>query len=177
MTDAPPGNTGNSRDNRGAVDTGTDSGFAGVLEQTLRIKARPETVWRYWTDPERLCEWWGNKAELVAAPGGACRVEMGPHDAPVMSGQYLELEPHHRLVFSFGWEPTAADDAMNDVPPGSTRVEVTLVADGQDTILTLRHHGLPPGHTDAHAGGWSHFLGILAERAPKAAAEDGQGAP
>ena len=29
-----------------------------VVEQTVRIDARPETVWRYWTDPERLCDWW-----------------------------------------------------------------------------------------------------------------------
>ncbi|MFN0029560.1 MAG: SRPBCC family protein [Acidimicrobiales bacterium] len=156
------------------VAAGTD----GVLEQTLRIKARPETVWRYWTDPERLCDWWGSAAELAPEPGGTCRVEMGPSDAPVMSGRYLELEPHHRLVFSFGWERTATDSehAMDDVPPGSTRVEVTLVADGQDTILTLRHLGLPPRHTDAHGGGWAHFLGNLAQHLATIAAPTEPGA-
>ena len=43
-------------------------------------------------------------------------------------------------MFSFGWE---AIDGAPDVPPGSTRVEVTLTADDGDTILTLRHSGLP----------------------------------
>lgn len=152
------------------------AGTGGVVEQTVRIKARPETVWRYWTDPERMCDWWGSAAELLPEPGGTCRVEMGPGGAPVMSGRFLELEPHHRLVFSFGWEANGTEEAMTDVPPGASRVEVTLVADGQDTILTLRHHDLPQRHTDAHGAGWAHFLGILVERAHDAPATDGKGA-
>ena len=24
------------------------------VEHTVRIRARPETVWRYWTDPQRM---------------------------------------------------------------------------------------------------------------------------
>ena len=55
-----------------------------VVEQTLRINARPETVWRYWTDPARMCDWWGAAAEhragwshflplLTAAASGAGR--------------------------------------------------------------------------------------------------------
>ena len=30
-----------------------------VAAETLRVAARPETVWRYWTDPDRMREWWG----------------------------------------------------------------------------------------------------------------------
>ena len=33
---------------------------ANIVEQTVRISARPETVWRYWTDPQRMCDWWGS---------------------------------------------------------------------------------------------------------------------
>src|SRR5688572_11964497 len=100
-----------------------------VVEQTLRIAASPETVWRYWTDPERMCAWWGAAAELDPQPGGTCRVEMG--GGPVMRGEYLLLEPFERLVFSFGWEPIEGGPV---VAPGSTRVEVTLVPEGGDTI-------------------------------------------
>ena len=130
---------------------------AGVVEQTLRISARPETVWRYWTDPQRMCDWWGEAAELDPRPGGTYRVEMG--DGPVMVGEYLELVPHERVVFSFGWEPT---DAAPAVAPRSTRVEVTLTADAGDTILTLRHTGLPTAFADMHRSGWAHFLPLLA---------------
>jgi uncharacterized protein YndB with AHSA1/START domain len=129
----------------------------GVVEQTLRISARPETVWRYWTEPDRMCAWWGTAAELDPRPGGTCRVEMG--GGPVMVGEYLELVPHERIVFSFGWEPTEGAPA---VAPGSTRVEVTLAAVEGDTVMTLRHTGLPIEFTDEHRGGWAHFLPLLA---------------
>ncbi len=102
-------------------------------------------MWRYWTDPQRMCDWWGAAAELDPRPGGACRVEMG--GGPVMVGEYVELVPHERIVFTFGWEPT---DGVPDVAPGSTRVEVTLTADDGDTILTLRHTGLPAAFADEH---------------------------
>ena len=129
-----------------------------VVEQTLRISARPETVWRYWTDPQRMCEWWGAAAELAPRSGGLCVVEMG--GGQVMRGEYLELVPHERLVFSFGWEPT---EGTPDVPPGSTRVEVTLTEDAGDTIMTLRHTGLPVNAADEHEKGWAHFLAQLAD--------------
>ena len=135
-------------------------GEDAVVEQTLRIRARPETVWRYWTDPQCRCEWWGAAAQLDPRPGGACVVEMG--GGGVMRGEYVELVPHERIVFTFGWDPTAG---APDVPPGSTRVEVTLTADGDDTILALRHTGLPLASTNEHRGGWGHFLPLLATAA------------
>lgn len=128
-----------------------------AVEQTLRIDARPETVWRYWTDPARMCDWWGAAAELDPRPGGACVIEMG--NGGVMRGEYVELVPHERIVFTFGWDPHAAGP---DIAPGSTLVEVTLTADGDGTILALRHTGLPPAATAEHRAGWSHFLPLLA---------------
>jgi uncharacterized protein YndB with AHSA1/START domain len=127
-----------------------------VVEQTVRISARPETVWRYWTDPQRMCDWWGAAAELEPRPGGVCRVEMG--NGPVMRGKYLELVPYERIVFSFGWEPT--DDGP-DIAPGSSTVEVNLVAEAGDTILTLRHTDIPDAYIDLHRSGWALFLPLL----------------
>lgn len=134
-----------------------------VVEQTLRIAARPETVWHYWTDPARMRDWWG-AAELDPRPGGACVVEMG--GGGVMRGEYLELVPHERIVFSFGWDPTEGAPA---VEPGSTRVEITLTADGDGTLLALRHTGLPAAARDEHQAGWGHFLPLLAAAARGAA--------
>jgi uncharacterized protein YndB with AHSA1/START domain len=128
-----------------------------VVERTLRIKARRETVWKYWTDPERMCDWWGSVAELDPRPGGVCRVEMG--GGRMMLGEYLELVPHERLVFTFGWAPTPGSP---DIGPGESRVEVTLIEDAGDTILTLRHTGIPDSAAERHGEGWSHFLPILA---------------
>jgi uncharacterized protein YndB with AHSA1/START domain len=128
-----------------------------TVEQTVRISASPETVWGYWTDPERICDWWGASAELDPRPGGVCVVEMG--NGGVMRGEYVELIPHERIVFSFGWDPA---DGAPAVAPGSSLVEITLTPDGEDTILALRHTGLPAGARDEHRAGWDHFLPLLA---------------
>jgi uncharacterized protein YndB with AHSA1/START domain len=127
-----------------------------VVEQTLHISARPETVWRYWTDPERMCDWWGVAADLDPRPGGGCVIEM--EGGGVMRGEYVELVPHERIVLTFGWDPM---EGAPEVAPGSTVVEVTLAADDGDTILTLRHSGLPASARAKHTEGWGHFLPLL----------------
>lgn len=136
-----------------------------VVEQTVRINARPETVWKYWTDPQRMCDWWGAAAELDPRPGGVCRVEMG--GGPVMRGEYLELVPYERLVFSFGYEPA---DGAPAIAPGESRVEVTLLEDAGDTIMTLRHTDIPAELAELHASGWARFLPILVTAAGRSTA-------
>ena len=131
-----------------------------ALEQTVRIGAQPETVWRYWTDPVRMCAWWGTTAELDPRPGGVCVVDLG--GGAVMRGEYLELVPYERIVFSFGWDPV---EGGPDVPPGSTRVEVTLAPDGDGTVLTFTTwFGEPDRAGAANAGAGYHVcLGHLVE--------------
>jgi uncharacterized protein YndB with AHSA1/START domain len=133
----------------------------GVVEQTVRIAASPETVWRYWTEPDRIREWWGTPAELDVRPGGSYLVEMA-EDQAGMRGEYVELVPTQRLVFTFGWEGAGERPS---VAPGSTRVEVTLVADDGDTIVTVRHTLLPADHVDGHRAGWQRVLPLLARAA------------
>ena len=106
-----------------------------------------------------MADWWGDTAELDPRPGGVCRVAM--EEGPVMVGEYVELVLYERLVFTFGWEGNAPDQ----VGPGSTRVEITLEEDGDDTVLTLRHTDLPAVQAGDHEKGWAHFLGVLVERA------------
>lgn len=132
-----------------------------MIEQRIRISAAPKTVWGFWTDPQLLAEWWGTSAETDPIPGGMIRVEMSD-DGPVMIGVFIEVEPYRRLVFSFGWEHNPTDHPMS---PGSTRVEVTLTPDGDDTEVHLLHSDVPPEHAEAHAEGWRLFAG---ERLPDA---------
>ncbi len=125
-----------------------------TIEQTVRIDASPETVWSFWTEPDRLAEWWGTDADVVAEPGGMLRVVM--ERGPVMRGAFTELDPPHRLVFTFGWEQNAAGEAL---APGSTRVEVTMTPDEGGTLLVLRHSEMPATHAADHEKGWHHYLG------------------
>ena len=132
----------------------TETAATTTIEQTVRIAASPETVWAFWTEPARLAEWWGIDAEVVAEPGGLFRVVM--ESGPVMRGTFAELDPPHRLVFSFGWEQNAPGEPL---APGSTRVEITLTPDDDGTVLVLRHSDMPTTHAPDHEHGWSHFIG------------------
>ena len=120
-----------------------------VLEREVRIAARPETIFSFFTDPVKLVRWKGMKAELNPRPGGVYRVNINGRD--VAKGEYLEIVPYSRIVFTWGWENSA-------LPPGSSTVEITLTPDGAETVVRLRHLGLPSEHYELHANGWDHYL-------------------
>ncbi|MEO8687534.1 MAG: SRPBCC domain-containing protein [Solirubrobacteraceae bacterium] len=125
------------------------------LRNEVRIAAPPEIVFPYFTDPARITDWMGVAALLDPRPGGTFRVEANGRD--VVLGEYVEVEPPHRVVFTWGFDGAGAITGA-----GSTRVEVTLEPDGEGTRLTLLHHGLTGPVRDAHAKGWTHFLERLA---------------
>jgi uncharacterized protein YndB with AHSA1/START domain len=125
-------------------------GATRVVSHELRIDASPETVFSFFTDPARIVAWMGEEATLDPRPGGICRVVFGPG---VMCGSFTEVVPHSRLVFTWGWE-----QRYFDVPPGETRVEVTLTPDGGGTLVRLTHTGLPPTAIGFHTVGWEHYL-------------------
>ncbi len=127
-----------------------------TIERTLRIAAPPEVVFRLLTDSALIPQWMGSGAEADPRPGGIYRCDMGR--GIFIRGEFVELEWPRRLVFTWGWE---GSDRL--VPPGSTRVEFTLRRDRDDTLLTLRHSGLPAGHDAFHEIGWAHYLARMAE--------------
>jgi uncharacterized protein YndB with AHSA1/START domain len=129
--------------------------ISSVIEMRVRLDAAPEVVFPYLTEAARDARWQGVRAELDPRPGGVYRVWMDAER--IASGEYVEVEPHRRVVFTWGWE---GDDA---VPPGSTTVEIVLEPDGAATTLTLRHTGLPDGEPVAmHTEGWTFFTARLA---------------
>jgi uncharacterized protein YndB with AHSA1/START domain len=130
---------------------------AGVVEVTLHIAARPETVFAYFTDPARYVQWMGEHATLQPFPGGTYRVRI--RDGVEAAGRFLEVDPPHRLVFSWGWTNDQA------VPPGTTRVVVMLEEEDGGTRVVLRHHGLPDdAQRDQHRKGWERYLDRLGVR-------------
>lgn len=130
----------------------------GALEHSIAIAASAETVYALWTTSDGLASWWGTSAEVDPRPGGAVRVLLD--GGPVMRGEFVELDPPRRVVFTFGWEVAPPE---GEVLPGSTTVEVDIAPSESGVLLTLRHSGLPEAQRDGHRGGWAHFLGELAK--------------
>ena len=123
---------------------------AAVVRE-VRIAARPETVFSFFTDTAKITRWKGTRATLDPRPGGLFWVDVNGRD--IVRGEFLEVVPFSRVVFTWGWEREEIG-----LRPGSTTVEVTLVPDGEGTIVRLLHHGLPDTHREFHAQGWDHFL-------------------
>lgn len=133
----------------------TPSETDGVLEYETRVAARPETVFGYFTDPAKMVQWMGTEATLDPRPGGVCRVNPSGH--AVMSGEFVEVDPPRRIVFTWGWETE-----LFATPPQSTIVEVSLTPEGEGTVVRLAHRRLQPGAVAFHRAGWEHYLPRLA---------------
>lgn len=129
------------------------STYTDVVERELYIEARPEIVFAFLTDPDQILRWKGLEATLEARPGGIYRVKMNALN--IMRGEFVEVVPYSRVVFSMGWEESPT------LPPGTSTVEFSLTPDGSGTILHLKHHGLPPLEQEAHAKGWDYHLARL----------------
>ncbi len=109
--------------------------FALTLERTLA--APRAAIWRCWTEPDLLCQWfcpkpWGvSHADIEPYAGGRFFTHMvGPNGEQVPnSGVFLKVEHGLRLVFTDAftraWVPSGkafmvGDITLSDAPDGGT---------------------------------------------------------
>ena len=145
------------------------------LDLTLQrvIRAPRAAVWRAWTEPSQLEQWWvpapavARVDRLEAQPGGAFvtrisddGVEFGPH----MDASFLVVDDRERLVFTNAvdsrWRPTRPDPiamvaeiVLRDHPDGT---DYRVVVRHGDPAARARHEEL--GFFD----GWGAVTGQLA---------------
>ncbi len=128
-----------------------------TIERTVHVDARPETVFAFFTEEEKLLRWFARRATVEARPGGLLRLDR--NGVNIMRGEFVEVVPHRRVVFTWGWE-------QEDSPaPGQSTVEVTFEPEGNGTRLRLVHRGLTADQAERHTEGWDHFLPRVAEMA------------
>ncbi|HUG83309.1 MAG TPA: SRPBCC family protein [Euzebya sp.] len=126
-----------------------------VVEQD--VAAPPEVVFAFFTSADRWMLWQGTAAEIDCRPGGVMRVNV--RGDGYASGEFVEVDPPRRLVFTFGWEQPGSA-----VPPGSTTVEIVLEPSPTGTRILLTQRGLPDSEQIAqHRYGWEHYLPRCAE--------------
>jgi len=144
------------------------------LDLTLQrvIRAPRAAVWRAWTEPSQLEQWWvpapavARVDRLEARPGGAFvtrisedGVEFGPH----IDASFLVVDDGERLVFTNAvdsrWRPTRPDPiamvaeiVLRDHPDGT---DYQVVVRHGDPAARARHEEL--GFFD----GWGSVTGQL----------------
>ena len=107
------------------------TGLDHVLDRTVTIAARRETVFRYFTDSERFAAWWGAGSRIDPRPGGAVHIRFP--NAVVAGGEVVEITPVERVAFTYGFE------SGQPIPIGASRVTITLEEVARGTVVRLRH--------------------------------------
>lgn len=127
--------------------------------------AAPEKVWRAWTDPRALKQWWApsggeptSLVELDVRVGGRYRICFGGADGNQheCAGEYREVVKPRKLVFTWSWPRTTPDRV--------SLVTILFNAKGRGTELVFRHEQFfDETARDNHNRGWSRALEKLGE--------------
>jgi len=133
------------------------------LRLTRRIQADPDAVFRAWTDPAEMKQWYcpegGTVAEAQSDPevGGRYRVVMRmPTGDHVAHGVYRELDRPRRLVFTWQWE------GGEGAKEGETLVTIELQERDGATELVLTHERFADSEArDGHEQVWGSALNKL----------------
>jgi uncharacterized protein YndB with AHSA1/START domain len=124
------------------------------LDRCIDIHARPETVFRFFTDPARWASWWGDGSMIDATPGGRLRIRYpGGVEA---AGEVVAVRPPETIVFTYGYV------TGTPIPVGGSTVTIRVAPVPSGSRVTLVHE-LPDAATrDAHVQGWRYQLSLFA---------------
>ena len=131
--------------------------------RTERVFDAPrDAVWRAYTEPELIKQWWGRGNRLVIERfelerGGHWRfVEHGPDGVHGFEGRFREITPRDRIVMTFEWDGMPAHVIIEtanfeDLGDGRTRVVSTSLfhtAEERDGMLAS---GMEQGLNESYA--------------------------
>ena len=133
-----------------------------TIQVTKILPAPRETVFAAWLDAGGMRHWMcpgdirETEVEIDARVGGKFRIVMhGEEQTYVMTGEYVEINPPHRLVFT--WE--------SNVTTGESLLTLEFMESDDGTELVLIHERLSDAETAGnYEKGWGSILEKLAER-------------
>ncbi|MBS0199850.1 MAG: SRPBCC domain-containing protein [Proteobacteria bacterium] len=129
------------------------------IRVTRSYDAKPEKVFRAWTDAASISAWLtkGEYASADVRPGGLFYLEMrGMEKINPHYGRYLRVESPQLLEHTWVSEWTHGKETV---------VLIEIAERDGKTELTLTHDGLPTEEmAESHRGGWSGFLDELGPR-------------
>jgi uncharacterized protein YndB with AHSA1/START domain len=139
-----------------------------TLERTIVIAATRSTVFRFFTDSARFAAWWGAGSTIEGRPGGVVRI-IYPNGVTA-SGRVVEIVEDERIVFTYGY-----DDPAKPIPPGGSRVTISLAEEREGTRLHLRHDLADVTARDHHVQGWRYQLAVFSNVAAREQDADAAG--
>ncbi len=129
----------------------------GVVRIEDRYDTDIDDLWSAITDPGRLARWHG-QVEGDLRPGGEFRIYLEADDID-STGRVDACEPPQRLLVTTR-ETDESHRRGQGVPPFDAVKEITLTADGDQTILVIEVRGMPLDKIAFYGAGWQ----IHAER-------------
>ena len=150
-----------------------------TLHVTRKLNAPRELVFKAWTEPEMLAQWWRAHAgfttpvaEVDLRVGGKYRLGMLPPNADqphVIGGIFREVIPPEKLVYTWVWEPNVPETQIRSgsgpeglVAPGETLVTVEFhEVDGQTEVVLTHQFFADLDMRDKHGQGWNGCLAQL----------------
>jgi uncharacterized protein YndB with AHSA1/START domain len=136
-----------------------------VLKLKHVLDSPPERIFKLLTEPAELAKWWGPhgfttpEVELDLSVGGRYRFTMQPPEGEAfhLSGEFIEIAPPTRLVYTFCWDEPDPDDR-------ETVVVLSLAAVGDATEVSLSQGEFATDERLAlHRSGWADSLEKLGE--------------
>jgi uncharacterized protein YndB with AHSA1/START domain len=131
-----------------------------VLKLKHVLDSPRERIFKLLTEPAELAKWWGPhgfttpEVELDLSVGGRYRFTMQPPEGEAfhLSGEFIEIAPPTRLVYTFCWDEPDPDDR-------ETVVVLSLAAVGDATEVSLSQGEFATDERLAlHRNGWADSL-------------------
>jgi len=137
---------------------------------TRDFEAPAALLFSLWSDVEHFTKWMGPEgfdcpeASIDFRIGGKYRgmIRSKDHGDNWFGGEYREIEPPHRLVFTWKWDEGPSSEM-------ETLVTITF-REHANGMTTMTFHQTPfvsVERRDAHVGGWTSLFNKLAAYAAK----------
>ncbi len=127
------------------------AGGHGVVRIEDRYSTEINDLWSAITDSGRIARWYG-RVEGDLRPGGEFRLYVDDADSDHV-GRVEECEPPRRLRVTTR-ETDESHQRGKGVPPYDEVLEVTLTADGDQTVLVIEAGGMPLDAVAYYGAGW-----------------------
>ncbi len=134
-----------------------------MIQVAAQVPASVERVYLAWTNPELAMKWFCGEGirpadlEIDFRVGGRYRATQIILDEEfTVSGVYIEIEEHKKIVFTHEW---------HDPLQFETTVTVEFNPDGHETeVVVTQNEFVSDGQADGQKNGWQNALDSLVQK-------------